>query len=586
MPANCAQPQRDRVSFGGASVIANKVKLVVWDLDDTFWQGTLLEGGIVPVEANVAIVIELSKRGIVNSICSKNDAEAAKAKLSELGVWDYFVFPAISFNPKGKAIAEMIEGAALRAENVLFLDDNPSNLEEVKFFNPGIMAAHPADALDGLLDHPNCVGKPDPKLTRLKQYRFLQTKAEERAATDLSNEEFLRASNIRVTVDYDVEANFDRVVELINRTNQLNYTKKRLETPEAIAEFRAILGGRFGVHAGCVRVVDNYGDYGLIGFFLMRRGQRGTRLIHFVFSCRTMNMGIEQYIYEQLSRPKIRIAEPVSYGLDSHAQIDWIKSGDDPGAVSVTASDRRLVLLGNCDLLMLANYCSTNRVEFVNVTKKGVVVRYDDPGFILSDRATLRESEALRGIGYWTWEDAARFDEEIARADVLLLSMWVAMNSVCYKTLDGVELWPRQQIAKGFRDRDPQWFDDNFVRIGTDSSTRLARVKEALEAVAKRSRPGARIFLLGAAFSGLERDLGRQRREQFNDACRDFCAERPGKFHYVDVDAVVGTGHLLGKTHLNRTGYFIVAQHILAAASEADRAAADPAMGEPAVALV
>jgi predicted enzyme involved in methoxymalonyl-ACP biosynthesis len=102
-------------------MLENKVKLVIWDLDDTFWTGTLTEGGITPIPGNAERVIELSKRGIINSICSKNDPEAAKAKLTELGVWDYFVFPAISFSPKGKAVADMIEGAALRPENVLLI---------------------------------------------------------------------------------------------------------------------------------------------------------------------------------------------------------------------------------------------------------------------------------------------------------------------------------------------------------------------------------------------------------------------------------------------------------------------------------
>src|SRR6476659_368770 len=241
-------------------MIDNKVKLVIWDLDDTFWKGTLLEGGIAPNVKNVELVKALSGRGIVNSICSKNDRDQAMAALSDLGVWDYFVFPHIAFSPKGQAIASMLEGAGLRAENTVFIDDNPSNLEEVKFFNPGIMAAHPAVVLHALLDHPNCAGKLDPEMTRLKQYQFLQHKVEERSTSTLSNEEFLRTSNILVTIDRDIEANFDRVVELINRTNQLNYTKRRLNSTEDIEDFRRQLS-RFGYQAGCVRAVDNYGDY-------------------------------------------------------------------------------------------------------------------------------------------------------------------------------------------------------------------------------------------------------------------------------------------------------------------------------------
>src|SRR5436305_9573748 len=155
-------------------MIPNPVKLVIWDLDDTFWRGTLTEGGIQAVPENCKIVRALSRRGIVNSICSKNDHEQAKAALKEIGIWKHFVFPTLSFSPKGKAVAEVIENAGLRAENVLFIDDNITNLEEVKYFSPGIMTELPEAVLGELLSHEHCAGKPDLEPTRLNQYRLLQ----------------------------------------------------------------------------------------------------------------------------------------------------------------------------------------------------------------------------------------------------------------------------------------------------------------------------------------------------------------------------------------------------------------------------
>ena len=53
----------------------SKIKLVIWDLDDTFWKGTLSEGPIVSIAENIQLVRDLTDRGIVNSICSKNDYE-------------------------------------------------------------------------------------------------------------------------------------------------------------------------------------------------------------------------------------------------------------------------------------------------------------------------------------------------------------------------------------------------------------------------------------------------------------------------------------------------------------------------------
>jgi predicted enzyme involved in methoxymalonyl-ACP biosynthesis len=46
------------------------IRLVVWDLDETFWRGTVTEGGITEyIQAHHDIVIELARRGIMSSIC-------------------------------------------------------------------------------------------------------------------------------------------------------------------------------------------------------------------------------------------------------------------------------------------------------------------------------------------------------------------------------------------------------------------------------------------------------------------------------------------------------------------------------------
>ncbi|MFL6690133.1 MAG: hypothetical protein ACJ8IR_08135 [Alphaproteobacteria bacterium] len=539
-------------------MIDNKVKLVIWDLDDTFWGGTLLEGGITPIGKNVELVKALSGRGIVNSICSKNDQDQVKGALINLGIWDYFVFPHIAFGPKGQAIAGMLEAAGLRAENTLFIDDNPSNLEEVKFFNPGIMAAHPADVLDALLDHPNCAGKHDPEMTRVKQYKFLQRKVEERSASMLSNQEFLRTSNIRVTIDRDVEANFDRVVELINRTNQLNYTKRRLSTPNDIEDFRRLLN-RFGYQAGCVHALDNYGDYGLIGFFLMKRRPHDTRLIHFVFSCRTMNMGIEQYVYETLGRPHVDVEAPVSYGLATYPVIDWINVEDAGAGSGGIAKDWKLVLLGGCDLLQLASHCSTNRLEFVNRMRNDVRVRYDDPGFILTDRAALEEYDHL--LPAWNYADAIQFDEGIASARLILLCIGAAMNGRYYRIRDTVTVRMQKTWAGPAQSKDPQCFDPNFQQIELTQDERLRLILASFDAVGARCSKDAYVFVIGTYTGGLKEQLA-NRRTKINAAYAAYCKGKP-RFRYLDLDAILPRDQLVDNRHFSPLGYHMLARHIL-----------------------
>ena len=77
------------------------VKCVAWDLDNTLWNGTLLEGGVTALRPGVMDVLrELDRRGILQSIASKNDHDLAMAKLTELGVADFFLYPQINWGAK------------------------------------------------------------------------------------------------------------------------------------------------------------------------------------------------------------------------------------------------------------------------------------------------------------------------------------------------------------------------------------------------------------------------------------------------------------------------------------------------------
>lgn len=150
-----------------------KIKLIIWDLDETFWKGTLSEEGVSPVEENIRLLKAFTDRGIISSIVSKNNFEKAKEKLIQFGVWSNFVFPAIEWAPKGALVKSIIENCQLRAENVLFLDDNHLNLKEAQYYNPGLHIRSP-DFIKEMSSHPAFVGKNDTGHVRLKQYKVLE----------------------------------------------------------------------------------------------------------------------------------------------------------------------------------------------------------------------------------------------------------------------------------------------------------------------------------------------------------------------------------------------------------------------------
>ena len=338
---------------------AAKIKLLIWDLDDTLWSGTLAEGGIEERPAVTAVVRTLASRGILNSICSKNDYEQAKARLVALGIWDYFVFPKIKFAPKGMMIRDIIELCQLLAASVLFIEDNPVNINEARHYNPDLQVCGPED-IESLLDDKRCRGKPDPKLERLSRYKVLEQKDLDRKSTnpaniDSENIDFLRQSEICISFHEDVEAEFSRIHDLVNRTNQLNFTKNRWpeNEAEALAVFRRELGAEFDSQFGYVKVSDRYGQYGICGFFLIRNGD----CHHFTFSCRALNMGIEQFVWQRLGRPYVPIrGEVVSSLGDAPDWITVVEDADFSRETIEPVNDVSICVRGACDLAMMTHY--------------------------------------------------------------------------------------------------------------------------------------------------------------------------------------------------------------------------------------
>jgi FkbH-like protein len=366
---------------------AESVRLVVWDLDETFWRGTLTEGGIREyVQAHHDIVIELARRGILSSICSKNDAAPVLAILAEKGILDYFVFPSISWEPKGMRLAQLVETVQLRAPTIMFIDDNPNNRGEAAAVVPGLQVEDET-FIPRMLADPRFKGKDDSQLTRLKQYKLLEERKRDEASTAGSNEDFLRGCDVRVHIEYDIETHIDRAVELINRTNQLNYTKKRLsEDPETARQQLRDHMRPFDRVAGLVRVADKYGDYGYVGFFMtggMRKaleaGAANTHLFHFCFSCRTLGMLIEQWLYEHLGRPELKVVGEVLTDLTVPRRIDWVRlvSSMDGEVAQQPKIAPQIVLYGGCEANVVGIYLNayTDRLEvYGNYVANGIFV--------------------------------------------------------------------------------------------------------------------------------------------------------------------------------------------------------------------
>lgn len=265
------------------------VKCVVWDLDNTLWRGVLLEDTQVSLLPNVVDVIKsLDSRGILNSIASRNDHAVAMAKLDELGLKEYFLYPQINWNSKASSIKEIARLINISLDTFAFVDDQPFEREEVAFVLPEVRCIDALD-LDRMLDLPMLNPRfitEDSKLRRLMYVSDIERDGAEKEFVG-SSEEFLATLDMRFTIAVAKEDDLQRAEELTVRTHQLNTTGYTYSYDELNA-FRQSDKHKLLV----ATLVDKYGTYGKIGLALIECQPEIWTIKLLLMSCRVMSRGV------------------------------------------------------------------------------------------------------------------------------------------------------------------------------------------------------------------------------------------------------------------------------------------------------
>jgi methoxymalonate biosynthesis protein len=264
------------------------IKCVIWDLDETLWAGTLAESDRVELSDEVrSVVTGLDERGILQSVCSRNDHDEAWRRLEELGVAGYFVLPRIGWGPKSAAVSEIVERLGFAQSAVAFVDDQPAERAEVAHRLPGVRC-YPADQAPRLLGLPEF----DPPRTttsarRRQLYQTEERRSAARTASPGTDVDFLRSLRAELTIEPAGEHDLDRLAELTRRTTQLNTTG----VPYSRAELAA-LRARAGHEVLVARLTDRFGDYGEVGVVLLARLSGVWRIRLLATSCRVLAHGV------------------------------------------------------------------------------------------------------------------------------------------------------------------------------------------------------------------------------------------------------------------------------------------------------
>ncbi|MEV0622108.1 HAD-IIIC family phosphatase [Nonomuraea sp. NPDC050404] len=275
------------------------MKCVVWDLDNTLWQGTLLENDRLSLKPGVNDVIAtLDRRGILHSIASRNDHDAAMAMLDRFGLAEYFLAPQINWGAKSASLQAVAKELNLGLDALAFVDDEPYEREEVAFTLPQVRCFDARD-LATLPERPE-LNPPHVTADAARRRAMYQADARRRGAEEGHagpQESFLASLGMRLRIAPAREEDLRRAEELTVRTNQLNTTGYTYSYAELDA-FRRSDDSMLLV-AG---LEDKFGPYGTIGLALVDLSPAGWTLKLLLMSCRVMSRGVGVVLINHIRR--------------------------------------------------------------------------------------------------------------------------------------------------------------------------------------------------------------------------------------------------------------------------------------------
>jgi len=292
-------------------------KCVVVDLDNTLWGGVIGEDGMTGIkvgpeypgaayQALQRVLLDLSRRGILLAICSKNNLDDAMDALEKhpgmLLRPTNFAALRINWTDKAQNLREITQELNLGLDSLAFLDDNPFEREQVRAALPEVTVINlPQNPLDYAAAVRDC-----PVFERLslstedQQRTALYSEQRQRASAEQtfqSREDFFRFLEQEANVEPLSDLTLARVAQLTQKTNQFNLTTRRY-TEQQIAE----LAARLDWHIFSIRVKDRFGDHGLVGVAIVHDEGEQCEVDTFLLSCRVIGRTVETALLAHIAR--------------------------------------------------------------------------------------------------------------------------------------------------------------------------------------------------------------------------------------------------------------------------------------------
>lgn len=293
-------------------------KVLVLDLDNTLWGGVIGDDGLEGIEIGTTSprgeayrhfqqhIQSLARRGVLLAVCSKNDYDkAAEAFIKHpemvLRLEDIVNFKA-NWEPKSENIRQIAAELNLGLDSLVFVDDNPAEIEIVRQFVPEVTGICLGDdpsvyariLKDSRLFEVSALTKED--LDRVSLYKQDAYREQLRSqSTDMDS--YLTSLAMVGHVSKFVPTDVPRISQLTNKSNQFNLTTHRRTEAEVLDVSRSAEHEAF-----TMRLTDKFGDHGLILVVIGKVQDQDFEIDTWLMSCRVLKRGVEQETLNEIIR--------------------------------------------------------------------------------------------------------------------------------------------------------------------------------------------------------------------------------------------------------------------------------------------
>lgn len=296
------------------SLLGKNKKSLILDLDNTLWGGIIADDGIENIKLGLdspegmifydfqKYIKGLSKLGISLNVCSKNEEGTAYLgfdhRFSILNKNDFISFKA-NWNEKYKNILEISNEINIGTDSMVFIDDNPVERDIVKnnISDISIIELTKPENYLNILDKSNffelTILSNDDK-SRNEFYKAnIQRNLDSANFEDYSS--YLKSLNMKCEIETVNEKNILRVTQLINKTNQFNFTTKRYTE----SEIRLILNSEYYFTLS-IRLKDKFGDNGIVSVVIVSIHSEYVKIDLWVMSCRVFKRNLEFAVFDEI----------------------------------------------------------------------------------------------------------------------------------------------------------------------------------------------------------------------------------------------------------------------------------------------